>query len=112
MRRIFLFLCPDVLCCGCATVHSCGASAETCRASVKTGLETGDVREGGRCFPAGKVDQSLLCDRASMFLFRPQYFALFTAEPLNSSLYCSSVRFFQSSFFMASRRLLMLKCGV
>lgn len=56
MHCIFLFLCPDVMCCGCATVHSCGASVETCRASVKTGWENGDVREGGRCFPAGKVD--------------------------------------------------------
>lgn len=53
MQCIFLFLCTDVLCCGCATVHSCGASVKTCSASVKTGWETGDVREGGRCFPAG-----------------------------------------------------------
>lgn len=91
MRCIFLFLCPDVLCCGCAAVHSCGASAETCSASVKTGWENGDVREGGRCFPAGEGGLVAAVREGLYISFQSAVFCPFhgrTSEQIPVLLFC------------------------
>ena len=66
----------------------------------KTCYEAVDIQSSGVGFVSAAVEVG---KAARMFRIKPSYFARFTAEPLKSVRYCSTVRPRQSSRDMAAK---------